>query len=85
MTTRALADTPAVPATLTVNESLAVTTFSTTEWLITDPRVPRGNPAALLGFIQRVTDAKYEVIRFGGRIQARFYSTFEDAAASLAA
>jgi hypothetical protein len=83
--TRASADAPAVPATLTVNESLAVTTFSTTEWLITDPRVPRGNPAALLGFIQRVTDAKYEVIRFGGRIQARFYSTFEDAAASLAA
>lgn len=63
---------------------ISITELSPREWRICDEHIAEGDPAALLGFIQRVADA-YEVTNLRRLWERSYYSSFERATASLAA
>jgi hypothetical protein len=70
--------TPTVPA-----RDIGINKLSPTEWRISDRMIADGDPAALVGFIQRVDDA-FEVTDFGRPRERSYFSSFDRAAASLA-
>lgn len=61
---------------------ISLTELSPTEWRVCDERIGDGDPAALLGFIQRVGDA-YEVLNLGRPRERSYFSSFDRATASL--
>ncbi|TFC77445.1 hypothetical protein E3T23_13465 [Cryobacterium cheniae] len=62
---------------------IGINALSSTEWRISDRMIADGDPAALVGFIQRVDDA-FEVTDFGRPRERSYFSSFDRAAASLA-
>ena len=62
---------------------IGVNELSPTEWRVSDRRIADGDPAALVGFIQRVDDA-FEVTNFGRPRERSYFSSFDRATASLA-
>ncbi|MCY7289374.1 MAG: hypothetical protein LH624_14290 [Cryobacterium sp.] len=61
---------------------LGINELSPTEWRISDPLIADGDPAALVGFIQRVDDT-FEVTNFGRPRERSYFSSFDRATASL--
>ena len=61
---------------------LGISELSPTEWRISDLLIADGDPAALVGFIQRVDDA-FEVTNFGRPRERSYFSSFDRATASL--
>ena len=61
---------------------IGINALSPTEWRISDTKMPDGDPAALVGFIQRVDDA-FEVTNFGRPRERSYFSSFDRATASL--
>lgn len=61
---------------------LGISELSPTEWRISDRMMADGDPAALVGFIQRVDDA-FEVTDFGRPRERSYFSSFDRARASL--
>ena len=66
-----------------LERDIGINALSPTEWRISDTKMPDGDPAALVGFIQRVGDA-FEVTDFGRPRERSYFSSFDRAAASLA-
>ena len=62
---------------------IGVNELSPTEWRVSDRRIAADDPAALVGFIQRVDDA-FEVTNFGRTRERSYFSSFDRATASLA-
>ena len=62
---------------------IGISELSPTEWRISDRMIADGDPAALVGFIQRVDDA-FEVTDFGRPRERSYFSSFDRATASLA-
>ncbi|TFC96037.1 MULTISPECIES: hypothetical protein [Cryobacterium] len=62
---------------------IGINALSPTEWRVSDRMVADGDPAALVGFIQRVDDA-FEVTNFGRPRERSYFSSFDRATASLA-
>ena len=65
------------------NRDIGINELSPTEWRVSDRMIADGDPAALVGFIQRVDDA-YEVTNFGRPRERSYFSSFDRATASLA-
>ena len=63
--------------------NIGINELSPTEWRISDRMIADGDPAALVGFIQRVDDAS-EVTDFGRPRERAYFSSFDRATASLA-
>ncbi|TFC29467.1 hypothetical protein E3O53_13815 [Cryobacterium sp. TMT2-18-3] len=63
--------------------NIGINELSPTEWRISDRMIADGDPAALVGFIQRVDDA-FEVTDFGRPRERAYFSSFDRATASLA-
>ena len=61
---------------------LGILQLTPTEWLVRDPQILDGDPAALLGVIQQSGDA-YEVTKLGVLTTRWFYSSFDRAQASF--
>jgi len=61
---------------------LEVTELSPTEWRVSDAARPEGDPAGLLGFIQRI-GAAYEVTNLCRLRERSYFSSFDRATASL--
>ena len=78
LTQTQLTQTPTAPA-----REIGINELSPTEWRISDRMIADGDPAALVGFIQRVDDA-FEVTDFGRPRERSYFSSFDRAAASLA-
>jgi len=63
---------------------LGVAELSPTEWWVCDRMIANGDPLASLGFVRRVGDF-FEVTNLGRLREKTYFSSFERAAASLAA
>jgi len=61
-----------------------VTELSPTEWRVSDRTIPDGDPSAVLGFIQQVSDT-YEVTNLRRLRERSYFSSFERATASFTA
>ena len=61
---------------------LGILQLTPTEWLVRDPALPHGDPAALMGVIEQIGGA-YGVTKLGVLNTRWFYSTFDCAQASF--
>lgn len=61
---------------------LGILQLTPTEWLVRDPALPDGDPAALMGVIEQIGGA-YGVTKLGVLNTRWFYSTFDRAQASF--
>jgi hypothetical protein len=71
------------PTDIRDNRDIGINELSPTEWRVSDRMIADGDPAALVGFIQRVDDA-FEVTNFGRPRERSYFSSFDRATASLA-
>ena len=61
---------------------LGILQLTSTEWLVRDPALPDGDPAALMGIIEQIGGA-YGVTKLGVLNTRWFYSSFDRAQASF--
>ncbi|TFD20140.1 hypothetical protein [Cryobacterium sp. TMS1-13-1] len=61
---------------------LGILQLTPTEWLVRDPALPDGDPAALMGVIEQIGGA-YGVTKLGVLNTRWFYSSFDRAQASF--